>query len=426
MFTGKLCLVVCLCAFAQQKELKDAREYELYNAVGKDFASKDSSKALSDLDAWKQDYPESSFKIERECMYVQAYGDSNQPEKAIAAASALIASGAKIDTPSLLRILYTSVTAIRRISSATADQMEFAESAVQRLEKFEKPDNVTTEAWTQASSELRVAAIDALLYIEISRSAAARSRGDCTAAEAAAHRAIDVYPDSVQAAWYLGLAELCLQKSDPKRVLVAIWEFSRAATIDPVKGKVDMKWQKEVAAPNLQKIYEQYHGVDEEGLAQLKRLSLTSPLPPADFTIASAQEIAQRKQAAFETKFPEIALWMRIKAQLSGPGGEEYFISSLKDSALPRLRGVVVQAKPPCRPSQLLVAVKMPGESTTPTAEIALKLDKPLSGAVVTGNEFGFEAIPAAFTPNPFMLTMHQEIRQLDGLDLHACPAQKK
>ena len=426
MFTGKLCLVVCLCALAQQKEPKDAREYELYNAVVKDFASMDSAKALSDLDAWKQAYPESAFKIERECLYVQAYGDSNQPEKAIAAGSVLIASGVKIDTPSLLRVLFTSVTAIRRISSATADQMEFAESAARRIETFEKPDNVTAEAWAKASSELRAAATDALLYIEISRSAAARSRNDCPEAEAAAHRAIAVYSDSVQAAWYLGMAELCLQKNDPKRALVAIWEFSRAAAIDPVKGKIDAKWQKEVAAPNLERIYDQYHGVDMEGLARLKAMSLTSPMPPADFTIASAREIAQRKQAAFETKFPEIALWTRIKAQLSGPGGEEYFISGLKDSALPRLGGVIVAAKPTCRPYQLLVAVKMPDEATMPPAEIALKLDKPLSGAVVTGSEFGFEGVPAAFTPNPFMLTMDVAIRQIDGLDLHVCSAQKK
>ena len=426
MFTGKLCLVVCLGACAQQKELKDPREYELYSSVAKDFAAKDSSKALPDLDAWKQAYPESAFKIERECMYVQAYGDSHQPEKAIAAASALLAGGAQIDAPDLLRVLFTSVTAIRQISSATPDQMDFAESAARRLEKFEKPEKVTAEAWTKASSELRAAAADALLYIEISRSAAARGRNDCSAAEAAAQRAVAVYADSVQAAWYLGMAELCLQKSDPQRALVAIWEFARAAAIDPVKGKVDAKWQNEVAAPNLERIYNQYHGVDPEGLARLKAAALSSPMPPPDFTIASAQEIAQQKQAAFETKFPEIALWMRIKAQLAGPGGEEYFTSGLKDSALPRLRGVIVAAKPPCRPNQLLVAVRMPEDSNTPPAEIALKLDKPLSGAVVTGSEFGFEGVPSAFTPSPFMLTMDVGIGRIDGLDLHACPAQKK
>jgi hypothetical protein len=425
MFTGKLCLVVCLYASAQQKELKDAREYELYNSVAKDFASKDSVKALTDLDAWKQAYPESAFKIERECMYVQAYGDSNQPEKTIASASALVASGTKIDTPDLLRVLFVSVTAIRKISSPTADQMEFGESAARRLERFEKPDNVTAEAWTKASAELRAAATDTLLYIEISRSSGARARNDCPAAEAAAHRAIAVYPDSVQAAWYLGMAELCLQKSDPQRALVAIWEFARAAAIDPAKGKIDAKWQNEVAAPNLERIYSQYHGADPEGLRRLKAASLTSPMPPPDFTIASAQEIAQRKQAAFETKFPEIALWMRIKAQLSGPAGEEYFTSGLKDSALPRLRGVLVGAKPLCRPNHLLVAVKMPEETAVPPAEIALKLDKPLLGSVATGSEFGFEGVPSAFTLSPFMLTMDVGVGRIDGLDLHACSAQK-
>jgi hypothetical protein len=426
MFTGKLCLVVCLSAFAQQKEMKDAREYELYNAVAKDFAAKDASKALPDLDAWKQAYPESAFKIERECMYVQAYGDSHQPEKVIASASALLASGAKIDPPDLLRVLFISVTAIRQINSATAEQMYFAESAARRLEKFEKPENVTAEAWTKASTELRAAAVDALLYIEISRSAAARSRNDCPAAESAAHRAMDVYPDSVQAAWYLGMAELCLQKSDPKRAPAAIWAFARAASIDPAKGKVDAKWQNDVAAPNLERIYDQYHGPDPEGLARLKTASLGSPMPPPDFTIESVQEIAQRKQAAFETKFPEIALWMRIKAQLSGAGGEEYFTTGLKDSALPRLRGVIVTSKPPCRPNQLLVAVKMPEQATIPPAEIALKLDKPLSGSVAAGSEFGFEGVPSAFTPSPFLLTMDVGIVQIDGLEVHACPAQKK
>jgi hypothetical protein len=268
--------------------------------------------------------------------------------------------------------------------------------------------------------------VDALLYIEISRSAAARSRNDCPAAEAAARRAMDIYPDSVQAAWYLGMAELCLQKSDPKRASAAIWEFARAASIDPAKGKVDAKWQNDVAAPNLHKIYDQYHGPDPEGLARLKAAALTSLMPPPDFTIESAQEIAQVKQAAFETKFPEIALWMRIKAQLSGPGGEDYFTSGLKDSTLPRLRGVVVSAKPLCRPNQLLVAVKMPEQATVPPAEIALKLDKPLSGTVAAGSEFGFEGVPSAFTPSPFMLTMDVGLGRLDGLDLHACSAQKK
>jgi hypothetical protein len=208
--------------------------------------------------------------------------------------------------------------------------------------------------------------------------------------------------------------------------LAAIWEFARAAAIDPVKGKVDPKWQKDVAAPNLEKIYNQYHGVDAEGLARLKAMSLASPTPPADFTIASSQEIALQKQAAFETKFPEVALWMRIKAQLSGSGGQDYFTSGLQGSALPRLRGVIVEAKPSCRPSQLLVAVKTPDDPAIPPAEIALKLDKPLSGAITTPLEVGFEGVPAAFAPNPFLLTIEVEARQIDGLDLHACPARKK
>ncbi len=426
MSKGQLCLFISLCAFAQQKQAKDAGEFKLYDAVVKDFTAKDYSKALPDLDAWKRAYPESDYKIDRECLYVQAYAEVNQPGKSIGTAKALLAGEPKVDGPNLLRVLFTTVTAIRRIAEPNADQMTFAETAAHRLLEFERPDNVGAEAWAQASKDLHTAATDGLLYVEISRSAAAQSRHDCPEAEAAANRAIAIDPDSIQAAWYLGMAKLCLQKSDPKRISTAIYEFARAAAIDPAKGKADPKWQKEVAGPNLERVYNQYHGVDAEGLARLKAVALAGPTPPAGFTIASAEEIAQQKQAAFETKYQEIALWSRLKAQLSGSGGEQYFVSGLKDSAVPRLRGILVEAKPGCRPTLLLVAVKMPDQAAIPPAEIALKLDKPLSGAVELGVEFGFEGVPTAFTMNPFRLTFDVETQKLDGIEMHACAARKR
>jgi hypothetical protein len=426
MSTGKLCLFISLCAFAQQKQVKDAGEYKLYDAVAKDFAAKDYSKIIPDLDAWKRAYPDSDYKIDRECLYVQAYGESNQPAKSVDTAAALIASGAKLDSPNLLRVLFTTVTAIRRIDAPNEDKIAFAESAAHRLIEFENPDNVGAAAWAQASKDLREAATDALLYVHISRSAAARSRNDCLSAEAAANRAIEIYPESIQAAWYLAMAELCLQKTDPKRASFAIYEFARAAAIDPAKGKADAKWQDQVAKPNLVKIYNQYHGEDAKGLAELKTAALASPVPPADFRIQSDAELKQQKQAEFETKNPEIALWTRIKAQLSGPDGESYFISGLKDSALPRLRGVLVEAKPVCRPTELMVAVRMPGNTEIPPAEIALKLDKPLEGMAEKGAEFGFEGVPSAFAPSPFQLTIRVEAQRIDGLEVHACTARKK
>lgn len=96
-----------------------------------------------------------------------------------------------------------------------------------------------------------------------------------------------------------------------------------------------------------------------------------------NFRFATAAEIAERQRAEFEQSNPKLAMWMKIKAALAEAG---YFENQMKDSAVPQLRGVLIEAKPACRPKELLVAVPLPGAPTPPAGEIRLKLDKPLAG----------------------------------------------
>ena len=39
-------------------------------------------------------------------------------------------------------------------------------------------------------------------------------------------------------------------------------------------------------------------------------------MPPPDFKLASATEVAQEKEAQFEKSNPQLALWMKVKGQL--------------------------------------------------------------------------------------------------------------
>jgi hypothetical protein len=121
-------------------------------------------------------------------------------------------------------------------------------------------------------------------------------------------------------------------------------------------------------------------------------------------------------------------MWMKIKSALADSGGPAYFESQMKGAAVPLLKGVLVEAKPACRPKELLVAVPLPDAPKPPVAEILLKLDKPLPGKPAAGAEFGWEGVPAAFTPDPFLLTMDVEAAKLQGLSLDACspPIRKK
>ena len=151
--------------------------------------------------------------------------------------------------------------------------------AAHQLAAFDKaPDGVAPEAWAQARRDMQAASKAALLYTALIPSAQAMNHKDCEAAETYARKAIDDFPASGQAAWSLGAAQLCLQKAHPEKAPLAIYEFARAASLDPQSAMVDPKWQQSVAGPYLEKIYAQYHGADPEGLKQLKSSWRQPPL----------------------------------------------------------------------------------------------------------------------------------------------------
>src|SRR5262249_55787150 len=103
----------------------------------------------------------------------------------------------------------------------------------------------------------------------------AMQNNDCSAAETAFTRALEENPDSAQAAYGLGRAQLCLSKTMPEKASPAIYEFARAAVQDHVNEAA------------FEKLFEQYHGHDPDGLRQLKELAAKSPFPPTGFKLQS-------------------------------------------------------------------------------------------------------------------------------------------
>jgi hypothetical protein len=426
-------LVVCLLAGATlaqaERQFKSQAEYDAYNDVAKDLAANNPQKALTDLDAWKQKFPDSDYKDDRTAMNVQALAASNQPAKALDGASELMArdlSAALSGPGQQIKLLYVLAQAIQKVPDPTPAQLALGAKAAHQLAAYDQaPQGVAPEAWAQARKDMQGTANAALLYTDLIPSAQAMNHKDCDTAEIDARKAIDDFPASAQAAWSLGSALLCLQKTHPEKAPVAIYEFARAASLDPQTAMVDPKWQQSTAEPYLEKIYNQYHGTDADGLKQLKALAIVSPLPPADFQLKSVGVLAAEKEADFEKSNPQLALWMKIKAALTAPNGSEYFDSELKTSAVPALAGVVLEAKPACHPKELLVAIKTPTQESS-VAEILLKLDKPLNGKPEVPADIQFEGIPSAFTPSPFLLTMDTEVAKVTGLKDSPCAPSRR
>ena len=412
-----------------QKTVKDQGEYDIYNDVTKDMLAKNFTKMITDLDTWKQKYPNSDFKDDRSVLYIQAYAGSGQPAKALDEAGLLMAKGLKatFNDPKngpkqQLTVLFTATAAIAQVPNPSPDEVATATKAAHELMDYNsKPEGASDADWAAARAQLQTAAKSALLYIAMKPGMDAKAKKDWPAAEAAFLAAQKDYPDSSQIAYELGGSELAQQATAPAKISLGLYEIARAVSIDPAKSDfADPKARAQIDA-YLKNVYVKYHGSDD-GLDQLKQQSLTAPTPPADFHILSATEIMVNKQKEFAEKFPELALWMNIKAQLVDTNGDQYFTTQLKDTQVPKLKGILVEAKPACRPKELIVAVPLPDAKTPYTGEIALKLDAPLTGKPDDNQEFQWsDGVPTAFTKDPFLLTFDVEKAKIDGLKLTPC-----
>jgi hypothetical protein len=412
-----------------EKKPKDQGEFDIFNETIKDAANP--AKQLQDLDTWTQKYPESDFKDDRLLFYISAYSGTNQPAKVVDTATQLLSKDLNAtfkDPRQVASILFQTAFNVQKIPNPTPEQLATGQKAARQLLDFtptyftaaNKPAGTTDAAWTDARNQLDIVGKAALVYLAMVPGNQAlapnpKDPNNCAAAETAYTKALQDYPDSAQIAYALAGALRCQQTIKPEKVQQAIYEYARAAALEPSKGGIADPKTRQGIDTYVHSVYKNFHG-SEEGLDQLKQLAVQSPLPPADFKLKTASEIAAEKEAEFAKSNPQLALWMGVKKQLSDTNGEQYFEGTLKNAAVPKLKGTLVEGKPACRSKELLVAI-----SDAKNPEVALKLDTALTGKPQTGVEIQWEGVPSAFTKEPFQLTMDTEKAKIEGLKASPC-----
>jgi hypothetical protein len=447
-FALTTCAAQTAAPAAKKKQTKDHGEFEIYNQAIKD--ANNPTQLLKDLDTWTQKYPDTDYQDERAYMYMQAYSKIQppQPLKVIEYGQKLMAKDLKTVFPepasqqNILTVLFQVTWNVATLPNPTAEQLALGEKAGKQLLEFvptyfvaaNKPASLDDKAWADARADIEKRAKLALTSIRLAPANQALAKNDCATAEKLYRQELAESPDNASVSYNLGRALSCLAKSNPDKsaeyATMAIYQFVRAAVVDPtLGGTVEAKKIQDYATS----VYKSYHG-SEEGLDQLRQTAKTSPTAPAGFTIKSESTVAAEKEKEFTSKHPQIALWMGIKRQLTDPAnGQQYFEGQLKDADVSgqggtrALKGVVLEGRPACRSRELLVAVPEPGQPAG-AAEITLKLDAPLTGRPAKG-EIEFDAVPRAFTREPFMLTMETEKAKVSGLKLETCaaaPAAKK
>ena len=395
-----------------QKQYKPG-EFDAFNAAVKDLQTSNFTQAIADLDAWKAKAPQSDYEADRDVLYMRSYVGAKQWPQAVDYAAASMAH--QFDPSQQLQVLYNATIAISMVPNPTTQQTATGEAAARKLMTFDRrPPNLSDADWTKLRADLQVPARAALLYLAMlpGNQAMTKQPRECSAAVVAYEKALADYPESSNVSYNLATALNC-----EHRISEAIYEFERAAVIDPTLGGSRDRAQIQGIADGA---YVTVHG-SKDGLDELKALAKQSPLPPAGFVVKTAAEIEAAGDADFETNHPQLALWKKIRQALAAPGGTQYFEEQLKNAAVPQLRGILVSARPACRPKELLVGVTL-GQGT-PAAEILLKLETPLTGQPETGTELQWQGVPTEFTASPFLLTMETPAKSVIGLKSSPCTA---
>jgi len=172
----------------------------------------------------------------------------------------------------------------------------------------------------------------------------------------------------------------------------------------------------------LQKAYAGFHG-SAEGLDQVKQTAKANVLPPPGFKIQSVKDITTQQAAKEQADMaanPKLALWKRVKEELMGEGGQQYFDNSMKEAAIPPLTGYLIEQ----RGKELVLGIT---DKAVP--EVTLQLDAPMPGKAEPGTQLEFsDAIGKSYTKQPFMVVMEIEKKNIKGWPAAAAkkPAAKK
>lgn len=366
----------------QKKEIKDPAEYNAY--VGA-VQQTDAAAKISGLEAFLAQYPNSVMKEDALELLMGTYQQANNQAKVIETANRLLAANPD-NARALVLLAYNERTAQK-----WADAKQHAERGLQALPKMTKPDGVS-----DADFEKQKAQFAGLLHSVAGLSALQLK--DNGAAQKHLRAAVEADPNNVENIYPLALAYLTAAPSDDVNGLFFI---TRAANLiqDP-KGKAD------VIKFGHSK-YVKYHGSDQ-GWNELLAQTVTTPLPPAGFTITQyvpptpAEQCTEMlaKKAPKEMTFAEWELCLSA----GKPEDADKVWSAIKGVPL-QMVGQVISASP----TKLQIAASV-DDIEQKRADVDLTMNGPIPAKLMPKeeSELQFEGTPASYTASPFVMVMEK------------------
>jgi hypothetical protein len=376
----------------------DRGEYDLVMSIRSEASAQ---KRIELLDRWQAKYPQSESRQVRRELYLAAFTSIGDGARMLKIAREMLdeQSGNPVG-------VYWCTLLVPEVRNPSADVLETGEKAARQLLSgldnyfgaAAKPAGTSEAEWKKRANSAGLLAHRTLGWI-------AWQRGDFGGAAKEFHTYLDQNPANAEITTWMGLVS-GLQK-EPDKQVGALWYLERAAELRGEGGlPAD---QRRVVSRLADDLYAAYHGASD-GLENLKAAAVAAATPPQNFQIETAAAVAARKadEELVRTN-PQLAAWVHIRRGLESPDGEKY-LTDLRNTPLPRLKGTVIRVQPEDKPSEIVLGMSQPL-----TEEVVLRLATPFPNAAPAGTEVEFEGAVEAFAKAPFTLTVTVEREKISG-----------
>lgn len=413
---------------AKQKNYKDRAEYDLFSKITQ---TQDPKARLELLNTWQDKYPTSDFKQDRLVYFVRtlsqlAANDPQARQQLLDKCKELLTLDPKSFEASYFITVWGPTVGGANPPADLQTQIETAAQAVisgadQNFSAAKKPQNMDAAGWEKAKNQVLGLAHKNLAYV-------AAAKKDYKTAENEYKESLTINPNQATVSYdYAKALQADSGTPDEQKYPTVLFEYARAAQYDG-PGSLPANARPTVLA-YFNKVYAQYHG-SADGADQVLNQAKAAALPPAGFTVPSANDLAKNQAQQLQQRIdsdPAFKLWYSIQQSLTQPGGDQNW-TQMKGAEVPgtqvegvkNFSGTVISVTPPDKPTTVVLGVTDP---TKPDATLVFSEPIP-ADAVKPGTKVDFSGVADSFTPNPYMLTFKEP--SIPGVKTEATPASSK
>ena len=267
----------------QKKQWKDRAEYDLFDSANKE---QNANTKLQILNNWKQKYPASDFKVDRQETIMTTYQAMGNAKEMLNAAKELVSLDAK-NVKGLYWINLLTVS----LQDKSPEALDAGDSAAKGLldaipvffDPAKKPATTSDDVWKKSRTDMETIGHRTLGWT-------AMQRGQNEVAEKEFMTVLQNNPNDAEASLWAGTVIAKQRKLEKQSA--ALFQIARAAYFDG-QGALPPATRTPLQA-YLEKTYVNFHG-DKDGLDQVIEQAKKSAVPPADFKIESKDEVLAKQ-----------------------------------------------------------------------------------------------------------------------------------